>query len=264
MPPEDSWQLLIDSLPAQVNRPDDPPGDVERMNRVLAVVMDPRADHRCTATELAAMLSAVILGQDPTLPDREAHPLPAPATEGFPSSAWATAHTAPQNTIDPNAIPDTPPTVQPPPSEPVIKEAAEGASTGCVVGGVLAAVLLVVALAGGWVHQNRPDLLGLNTPDTDIPALTGHETEEPAKSDYRVIYESVEALKPWLQEGCSIPEGSEVSLSLVIEDGGLIRAVEVTAGVSDVVDACIASSLPAATVNRGQPGPIRFPKVLTW
>lgn len=275
LPPEDSWQLLVDSLPAQINRPDDPPGDVERMNRVLAVVMDPRAEHRCTATELAEMLSAVILGKDPAIPDREVHPLPPPATEGFPSSAWTTAHTAhtshtaPVNTIDPDAIPDTPPSEPPPQtptSEPVIKEAAEGASTGCIVGGVLAAVLLVAALAGGWAYQNRPDLLGLTPPDpdADLPALTGHETDEPAKTDYRLLYESLEALGPWLQEGCSIPAGSTVSLSLVVEEDGSVRSAKITEGISDAVDACIASSLPAATLNRGQPGPIRIPKVMTW
>jgi eukaryotic-like serine/threonine-protein kinase len=274
LPPEDSWQILVDSLPAQVNRPDDPPGDVERMNRVLAVVMDPRAEQRCTATELAVMLSALILGKEPVIPDRVALPLPSPATEGFPSNTWATTHTvhpAPSNTIDPDAIPDTPPseapdTLAPPSSEAALKDVAERASTGCVVGGVLAAGLLIVVLAGGWAHQNRPDLLGLTPPvlDADLPALTGHETDEPAQTDYRLLYESLEALGPWLQEGCSIPAGSTASLLLVVEEDGAVRSATVIEGVSDAVDSCLLSSLPAATLNRGQPGPIQFPKVMTW
>ena len=263
--PEDSWQLLVDSLPVQINRPDDPPGDVERMNRVLSVVMDPRADQRCTATELAVMLSQIVLGQDPSLPDRQAHPLPLPATEGFPSTS--TVHTMPgvstiesTKTIDPEAIPNAPP-----PTEP-LKEVAEGASTGCAVSGGLALVLLVLVLTGGWVYQSHPEWLGLDAPDpdADVPALTGHETDEPATTDYRLIYESLENLRPWLQQSCDIPDGLEVRLSLVIEADGAIRSVAVTQGDEGAVDDCIASSLPAATVNRGQDGPVRFDKVLSW
>ena len=277
LPPEDSWQILVDSLPAQINRPDDPPEDVERMNRVLSVVMDPRAEHRCTATELAVMLSALVLGHEPVIPDRAALPLPSSATEAFPAGTWATAYpahtvqTVPSSTIDPDAIPDTPPSVapgtpEPPSREVVIKDAAEGASTGCVVGGVLAAGLLLVALAAGWAYQNRPDLLGLTPPAlaADLPALTGHETDEPAMTDYRLLYESLEALGPWLQEGCSIPAGSTANLLLVVEGDGTVRSTTVTEGISDAVDSCLISSLPAATLNRGQPGPIQFPKVMTW
>ena len=45
---------------------------------------------------------------------------------------------------------------------------------------------------------------------------------------------------------------------------GAIRSVAVTQGDGGAVDDCIASSLPAATVNRGQNGPVRFDKVLSW
>ena len=264
--PEDSWQILVDSLPAQISRPDDPPGDVERMNRVLSLVMDPRPERRCTAPELSAMLAQIVDGQELVLPDRQASPLP-PA-EVLRSSP--TVHTLINRpgiseieaiqTIDPESIPSSPP-----PAEP-LKDAAEGVSTGCMMGGGLAVALLVLVLTGGWIYQNHPDWLGLATsgPEADVPALTGHETEEPAKTDYQLIYESLENLEPWLQEACDIPAGRQVHLSLVIETDGSIRSVTVLEGEGGAVDDCIVSSLPVATVNRGQAGPIRCPKVLGW
>lgn len=290
--PEDSWQLLVDNLPAQINRPDDLPSDVQRMNRVLSLVMAPRPEHRCTATELSTMLDQIVHGREVSVPDRQSHPLPMTATEGFTSTS--TVHTVPSapvashlqstQTIDPEAIPNTPPpaeplegarsisrtvyvlrTNNPPPAEP-LEETTGGAWTGCLVGVGLAMVLLVLALAGGWIHQNHPEWLGTTRPDADadIPALTGHETEEPAKTDYRLIYESLEHQRSWLQETCAIPAGSEVMLSLVIEEDGAIRSVAVLEGAGDAVDACIKSSLPAATVNRGQAGAIRLRKALSW
>ena len=70
--PEEGFQLLCDQLPPVVERSNDDATAVERMNRVLAVVMrvDPR--QRCSVVELDRMLEAVAAGREPELPLPEA------------------------------------------------------------------------------------------------------------------------------------------------------------------------------------------------
>ncbi|MBO87241.1 MAG: hypothetical protein CL927_17985, partial [Deltaproteobacteria bacterium] len=66
--PEDSFQLLCDNLPPQLERPSDPPDVVERMQTVLAAAMEVDPLARCTVVELDEMLQAVATDQDPVVP----------------------------------------------------------------------------------------------------------------------------------------------------------------------------------------------------
>jgi serine/threonine protein kinase len=69
--PEESFQLLCDSLPPKVERPTDDPVDVERMNRVLASAMAVDPAQRCTVVELERMLADVAEGREPVIPVRQ-------------------------------------------------------------------------------------------------------------------------------------------------------------------------------------------------
>ena len=132
--------------------------------------------------------------------------------------------------------------------------------------GVLGAGLLLLALVGGYVASERPELLDglLGELFSEVPALTGHETTEPARTDYRLIYESMEALGPWLAENCAIEAGASATMVLTVTESGAISSVNITEGINEATDSCVSQALKQATLNRGQPGDIQCPKVMSW
>ncbi len=65
--PEESYNLLCDTLPPVVERSHDDPDDVRRFNRVLEVCMAVDARDRCDIEQLDALLGAVASGREPDL-----------------------------------------------------------------------------------------------------------------------------------------------------------------------------------------------------
>ncbi|MEL6345976.1 MAG: protein kinase [Myxococcota bacterium] len=267
--PEDSYELLVEALPPQINRPDDPPVDVRRMNQVFTVAMAARPGERCTALQLREMLSAIADDADPPIPDiqlLDAAVEPAPQRinpEQIP--------TAPTHQIEPESLktPTIPPVQQPQPA------AAPGAGRGCLLGvllvGVLGTILIAVVLGvtqPEWLFGAPTTPTEPTTPtvqiDESLPALTGYETEEPAKSDYRFIYDSLEYHKAHFQEVCQIPDGSSVRLTLEIQSNGLIHKARIDQGIRPDIDDCLRKQLERANVNRNQQVTLRVPKILEW
>jgi len=72
--PEESFHLLTQALPPRVDRPDLPPEDVARMDRVLASAMQLDVVKRCNADDLERMLGAICAGRDPEIPVPQAPP----------------------------------------------------------------------------------------------------------------------------------------------------------------------------------------------
>ena len=271
--PEDGYQILVDSLPAQINRPMDPPEDMVRMNRVLQLVMAPQPELRCTAVELEGMLAAIVAGAEPVIPDREALPLPSPTLEQDTGPLLSvhtlpTVRTAPLSqtaeTVESTTEVDLPrdePTFEVP-QEPTA-ETSEG-RTGCAVFGIagaLAAAVLVVAVGYGWTHPEVVVDALAPWRESGIEELTGDEEAPEQQEDYRLIYESLEALQGYLQQTCGVPDGAVANVELVIEGSGEIRV----ARVRDVAEAqCVRSGLERARVNRAGAAPVKMRKRLSW
>lgn len=246
--PEDSYQVLLKNLPGQINRPDDPPQDVARINRVFQHVLCARPSQRCSATELGEQLDAICRGEEPPA----FHPPPPPPEE--------VAFNTPSDTIisEPEPVPDEPITEPEPPVDPPSTKT----SWGCLIGGgvMLAGALLASLAVVGWWSLQDPT----PTVNTAVPILTGHETDADVKRDYRLIYDSLEHFKPYLQEQCSLPDNTsvllEVELSAATDSRSDIVGVYIHEGTGD----CIAQQLIGLQVNRHQSTATRCPKLLTW
>ena len=272
--PEDGYDLLISSLPPSINRPSDPPADVERMNRILAVVMAPAPADRCSARQLRESLETLLRDEDPVLPAHTTAaqgdvPGPAlPSTEPAPTLPTTSGSPTAQDTTSEAPAPNLTGS-----SNTYTEDTSGGTGRGCVVGlfllGMPAGVLLLVLL---FLWMN-PGLLGsgsdggevLSPIDTNIPALTGRETDTDARRDYKRIHDSLENLKPYLQETCKLPAGTSIQIEVALSAAA--------AGLSNVEKArvqrgedipCVRQQLERAQVNRARSGPVRMPKVLEW
>jgi hypothetical protein len=75
---EDSLELLLQNLPPRVERPDQDPDDVRRMNALLEVVMSPEARTRPGIEELDNQLATLLGGRDPVIARRAPQPVEPP------------------------------------------------------------------------------------------------------------------------------------------------------------------------------------------
>ena len=89
--PEDTFQLLCDSLPPTLTREGEDPLLLGRVNRILAVAMNKDPAGRCSVTELDRMLDDLLEGREPALPVRS----PAESTADLPAVSPAAAPAAP-------------------------------------------------------------------------------------------------------------------------------------------------------------------------
>jgi serine/threonine protein kinase len=259
--PEDGYQLLLDTLPARINRPDDDPDDVERMNRVLAVVMAPRPADRCSAAALSTMLAAISSGDDPVILPPEATDDQAPPQLDLNLADVKPPEPEPrgsnQPTLDDVAEPSALPTPKPTP-----ELAPAPRRWGCLVLTMLAVPMGLAVIAAGLYASGL--FSGPPALDLSLPELTGHETTADEQRDYRLIFESLEALKPYLQEICALEGGTEVLVEVALSPAS-DRLSEITAAqLQRGSAACVAEGLVGAQVNRAGEQAVRFPKVLTW
>jgi serine/threonine protein kinase len=70
MDPYDTHQLLVDSLPVSVPATAGTQVEIQRMDQILTLAMDQDPKRRVTATELNAMLTALLAGRQPGVPAR--------------------------------------------------------------------------------------------------------------------------------------------------------------------------------------------------
>jgi serine/threonine protein kinase len=75
---EDSLELLLQNLPPRVERPDQDPEDVRRMNAILEVAMAPEARARPGIEELDKQLAMLLGGRDPVITRRAPQPVEPP------------------------------------------------------------------------------------------------------------------------------------------------------------------------------------------
>ena len=75
---EDSLELLLQNLPPRVERPDQDPEDVRRINAILEVVMAPEARARPGIEELDNQLATLLGGRDPVIARRAPQPVEPP------------------------------------------------------------------------------------------------------------------------------------------------------------------------------------------
>jgi serine/threonine protein kinase len=75
---EDSLELLLQNLPPRVERSDQDPDDVRRMNALLEVVMSPEARARPGIEELDNQLATLLGGRDPVIARRTPQPVEPP------------------------------------------------------------------------------------------------------------------------------------------------------------------------------------------
>ena len=70
MDPYDTYQLLVDSLPVSVPDTAGSQEEIQRIEQILTLAMDEDPQRRVTATELNAMLTALLAGHQPGVPAR--------------------------------------------------------------------------------------------------------------------------------------------------------------------------------------------------
>lgn len=255
--PEDGYQLLLDCLPASINRPSDPPEDVERMNRVLARVTATSSDSRCSASELRAMLDAISRGEPPPLLDPAPPPATDPADSPQPAPLLDTV-SEPTSSPEPTSGNDTADRTATPTPAPLL-------GRGCLPA-VLALGTFALLLAGGTyvglqLFQERQSW--------SAPRLSENETDPSKQEDFRRIDDSFRNLAPWLAESCPASAQTqvliEVSLTAAADQKSQIAAARIHEGGTPELAACITSQLTrGVSVNRNQDQPVRFAKWLTW
>jgi hypothetical protein len=296
LPPQEAYELLVDSLPPRVERPDDDAGAVARMDKVLAIAMDPRPERRCTVTELDAMLGALIAGHDPEVPARLLGDDDTMDLElSVPSSGQVMA---PREGKDPEGLKqlavDAAPlttssashdtTVKAPPlrrgphstrPEPPEAEASMDGSAAAeapgsespprartwVAAAVALLVLLGIVVVGGsavvlWVMPDLRDRLMGS--DKPLPVeLTGRETDPSMQADWHAIQKSVATVGPPIARRCAMAAKVRVPLELVIEPDGSLRSVDLMDDSPDKGQTCVAEGMERAHLSRTWTRPVR-------
>ena len=279
--PEDSFQLLRDSLPPWLELPHEPAEDVRRINQVLAVAMAVEPKDRCTVVELDEMLSALLAGHDPSppearpdLPDARSFPpsasvvgiAGAAAALGDVASVQTRAHLAPR--VETGPAP-TAADVEPQPTRSLDPDEISRVTgpapkkRGWIVAllglgglGFLALVAVAAALyllPGPWHDEVVKDALPIE--------LTGKETDMASRMDYRAVRASLDGLHDWVSGQCKVEPGTTVNLELVIEADGSVRSARALSGEDG---ACVAKAVKRATFSRTGAYALRVRLPLTW
>lgn len=178
-------------------------------------------------------------------PDEEPAPASPPSTPPTPSAA---------PTASPTPAPAPPPAPAPAPAPaPPPKKRRWGLLFGLffllVLGGT-------GALAGGglllWLNPELVDeageVLGLSTDINDGRLLDGRSAKGADRKDLEAIERSLEARKDWLAEGCKIPSGTRLTLTLVIDGSGTVKASRAKG--AKKVGACVAKRVRKARFTR--------------
>ena len=292
--PEDGFQLLCDNLPPKLVRPDDEPEDVRRMNAVLAVAMEVDPLKRCSVLELDRMLEQVAAGQDPVVPVRQrpsatdedsflssgASAIGLTAALGELDGPMPTS-SAPESKVTvqgpqeepeppapaPAAAPAPPPEPAPAPAPPPAPAPAPPAPRrrrwGLLVGVFM--MFLIggsgLLLGGGALLYFKPELidsagkvLGLTTGIEDGRLLDPKSASGTDRKDLEAIQRSLEARKDWLGEGCKIPSGTRLTVTLVIDGDGEVQA---SRAVGAKVGKCVAKRVRKARFTRAGSGLVR-------
>jgi len=284
--PEDSFQLLCDSLPVVVRRDQDPPADVERINAILAVAMAVDPGQRCGVVQLDSMLEALIADRDPVITECIAEPLSgetaiaAASVTGVAGVVDAEAR-APVSPPGPSAVapppPSTPSAAQgPPPAAdprtstearapvPSPPPATRGSGRGLLVA-VALVTLVGIGAALAWALVGVSPTTATEAPleDGELPIeLTGQESGRDAQVDYAGIQRSADNLSDWLAEVCSPSGGDTARVELVIEASGRVREAESAGG--DAVGACVATKITRAEFKRSGARAVRVDLSWAW
>ena len=297
LPPEDTFQLLCDSLPPRLDLPGEAAEDVAGLQAVLAASMAVEQRLRPDAAGLDRMLEAVTEGRVPQAPP----PPPAPSdpladaqlslmgAEGAgmlgegaaqlprtgPASAALQAPSRSQEETLREAPPSRPgggpaptwgsldgaPVPTPTPEPPAPRGGVLG---GMVIGGglfaLVAAVVLVLGVGLAWWG-------GLFDPGPDpafvgVTEITADTTSAEGAADWAALRDSLGALLPWLQRSCGVAAGERHSFDLVVEANGAVRAVQVTGGADH--DHCLGEAVRLATFARAGTAPVRVQMAMTW
>lgn len=251
--PEDGYQLLLDCLPASINRPSDPPEDVKRMNQVLERVTSPDPDGRCSAAELGAMLDAISKGEPPTLPEPVVDP----------------ADLAPQPDLLLDAVPEPSSRSEPPDCDDTSSSDPSSPTPllrrGCIPAVLALGLLTIVVAGGGYVGLQAVQERQL----WGVQRISENETSPDRQKDFRRINDSMAHLEPWLTDACPARSKTqvlvEVSLSKASDQKSLIAAARTHEGGTQELVACIQQQLGrGVSVNRSQTQPVRLVRWFTW
>ena len=300
--PEDGFQLLCDSLPPKIVRPDDDAEDIRRMDAVLAVAMEVDPLKRCSVVELDRMLEQVAAGQDPVVPIRER---PSPTDEDSFLSGDDISNIGVAGAMsDLAALADAPSPVEAKPTEQMlagvadtvadestedIKVAALTADTvqsqptvvpkkkrrrrwGLMLGFVflLGSGGIGVIIGLGALLYFNPDVissvvsvLGMGGSIKDGRPLRAKGASAEDLKDLEAIERSFETRESWLQKQCEIPKGTTMKVKLVIDGDGQVQAVK-AAGAAAALHQCVEEHIVLAKFTRAGSDLVRVQHTARW
>jgi len=252
--PLDSYDLLRENLPPVVDRPEDDPLDVARMNRILAVAMHPDPEFRCDIKQFGEMLQAVLDRKEPVIP--------------APQARTPASFTTDLRDDGPRRVPTSPPSAaftlenQPVPPD---DKAVLGLGIAALMGGLLLLVLVVVGGAGFLLWKTSDSLESgdsdtdpVGVEDTDIPTLSGDSTDPGEKADYTAILRSSRMVSARLKRQCKVTMPEQVGLELVLEANGSVRSAQVVKPSSPSTTACVVGQVGGHRFKRAGDGPVRI------
>jgi serine/threonine protein kinase len=297
--PDDSFQLLCDSLPAVVRRDQDPPDDVDRMNQVLAVAMSVDPLRRCSVVQLDHMLEAILADRDPEIPERpraeptdeisvasasvvgvaaalEVASAPAPAAPAPTPSGQtreATEQLGPAGMVQRTEVTasvrsesaDAPTAGSP---APAAAPAAPPSGAGGMIAAIAVVLIVGVLAAVGWTLRGSllsddPSPKKPPTRSGEMPVeLTGGESSSTARADYAAIQKSADNLGDWLADVCSAGKGDKARVEVVVEPSGKVREASAKGGGG--TSACVAGKVQKAKFARKGRRPVRVELGWSW
>lgn len=298
--PDDSFQLLCDSLPAVVRRDQDPAEDVRRVNQVLAVAMALDPQQRCSVMQLDAMLEAILSDQDPSIPTRSrAEPTDEIMAGSSSVTGVAAALEASGSPAPPPMVPTGPGTGsgpslpveaaleplaspaaasapgEPPPAEDGAPPRRRRGCMGCLMAvlGVLGTVCALGAAGVAMLRGPEPGPADMLAPAADggpvVEAVGSEPTElaegeptEEARADYAAIQQSAAELREWLGGACRIPSGEQARVGVIIEPSGEVREAWAMGGGG--TSACVAGKLYGQQLMRSGAEPVRVDLAWSW
>jgi serine/threonine-protein kinase len=244
--------------------------ELDRMLEQLAAGQEPviPVRKRPSATDEDSFLSsgASALGLTGALDDLEAH-RPTRTDDAMNATVQGEAETespaasAPEPQT-PSVTPTASPTPAPAPAEPKATAAAPAPPPKKRRWGLLFGLFFLVVLGGSgallgggvllWLNPELVDeagkVLGLRSGLDDGRLLDSRTAKGADRKDLEAIQRSLETRKDWLAQGCKIPDGTRLTLTLVIDGSGTVQASKARG--AKKVGSCVAKRVRKARFTR--------------